>query len=176
MVVRVICGTGSPVTEPGLAVTTVEAMTPTWTLFLAPGVLHRGLPSGHTGQAQRSPLPTPRTRGPVRPRPATPSFIPAKPSPNSPDPSSSPHFRAGHGVTGRLSSHFTPVRARRATKQGGQVASHGGSWRPLWAQGRAAARKPRKNQQLDRDGAEQETCGTDDGDRRGPRCSGAFGG
>lgn len=56
-----------------------------------------------------------------------------------------PHSRAGCGVTGSLSSHSTPVRA-----------SHGGGGQPLWVQGQAAARKPRKNQQLGRDGAEQE--------------------
>lgn len=85
---------GRMVSQPGLAMTTVEATILTWTLFLAPRSLTQrpALRTRWTG-TQAAP-PTSTTRGPVRPGPTLPPFIPATVT-HSPDPSSFSTLQGG---------------------------------------------------------------------------------
>lgn len=69
------------------------------------GLTQRPALRTHWTGTQATP-PTPSTRGPARPGPTLPPFIPVIAA-DSPDPSFSPHSRAGCGVPGSLSSLHT---------------------------------------------------------------------
>lgn len=168
MVVRVICGTARPVTEPGLAVTTVEAMTPTWTLFLAPRSLtQRAALRTHWTGTEATPSHAAHTR-PSEGKARNAVLHPCKTIPKLSRSLLFPTFQGW--AWGHWNALF-PLHTHRSQNSHGARRPSGfhmeGAGGRSGLKAGAAASKPRKNQQLDGDGAEQETCGTDDGDRRG---------